>query len=70
MNYTKNYLKELMKGDEIKLLRQSLNLSQEKLARQLGVTFTTINRWENNKSKPSPLALEKLNTLSKKVKNE
>lgn len=44
--------------DEIlKTVRKELNLSQEALARELSVSFTTLNRWENNKSKPSRLAM-------------
>jgi transcriptional regulator with XRE-family HTH domain len=41
----------------IKNIRTSLKLSQEELARELGVSFATINRWENGKSTPSKLAL-------------
>jgi putative transcriptional regulator len=44
-------------------LRLSLGLIQEKLAAKLGVTFTTINRWENGRSKPSPLALKQIEDL-------
>lgn len=44
-------------------LRQSLGLTQEKLAAKLGVAFTTINRWENGRSKPSPLALKQIEDL-------
>lgn len=41
----------------IKSIRLHLKLSQEELARELGVSFATINRWENGKSAPSRLAL-------------
>jgi len=42
-------------------LREKLGLtSQEKLAHRLGVTWSTVNRWENGKGTPSPLAREKL----------
>ena len=27
------------------------------------MTFPTINRWENNRAKPSPLAMEKIESL-------
>lgn len=40
----------------IKTIRKELNVSQEQLARDLNVSFTTLNRWENNRSKPSRLA--------------
>lgn len=33
-----------------------MNISQEMLARDLNVSYTTLNRWENNKAKPSRLA--------------
>ncbi len=33
--------------------------SQEQLARELDVSFATINRWENGKTEPSRLALDK-----------
>jgi len=43
--------------DEIlRAIRKELNVSQEQLARDLHVSFTTLNRWENNHSKPSRLA--------------
>jgi len=44
-------------------LRQTLGLTQEKLAQKLGVSFPTINRWENGRSKPSPLALKQIEDL-------
>ncbi|BAY87632.1 XRE family transcriptional regulator (plasmid) [Calothrix parasitica NIES-267] len=47
-------------GKLIRELRNSLGLTQEKFAAKLGVTCLTINRWENGRSKPSPLAMEKV----------
>jgi len=44
-------------------LRQRLGLTQEKFAARLGVTFPTINRWENGRAKPSPLALQRIKEL-------
>ena len=43
-------------ADKVKLVRIKLNLSQEDLARELGVSFATINRWENGSYNPSRLA--------------
>ena len=40
----------------IKEVRRQLALSQENLARELSVSFATVNRWENAKVKPSKLA--------------
>jgi len=47
----------------VRELRQRTGLSQEKFAARLGVTFPTINRWENGRTKPSPLALKQLEEL-------
>lgn len=50
-------------ANKIKEIRQELGLTQEQFAVRLGVTFPTVNRWENIKTKPSPLALQKLRKL-------
>jgi transcriptional regulator with XRE-family HTH domain len=44
-------------------LRERTGLTQEKFAAKLGVTFPTINRWENGRAKPSPLALKQIEDL-------
>ncbi|NJL80003.1 MAG: helix-turn-helix transcriptional regulator [Richelia sp. RM2_1_2] len=49
-------------GKLIRELRLLTGLTQEQFAARLGVTYPTINRWENGRSKPSPLALEKIET--------
>ena len=43
-------------SEKVKYVRTKLNLSQEDLARELGVSFATINRWENGSYNPSRLA--------------
>jgi len=43
-------------------LRQRLGLTQEQLAARLGFTCITINRWENRRVKPSPIALKLIRT--------
>ncbi|NOZ69355.1 MAG: helix-turn-helix transcriptional regulator [Deferribacteres bacterium] len=40
----------------IKDIRRQLAFSQEDLARQIGVSYATVNRWENCQSRPSKLA--------------
>jgi putative transcriptional regulator len=47
-------------GNLVRELRQEMRLTQEKFAARLGVTFPTINRWENGRATPSPLALAKI----------
>ena len=44
----------------IREVRGRLGLTQEKFAARLGVTLPTINRWENGRTKPSPLAIRTL----------
>lgn len=45
-------------GQLIRALRHDLNLTQEQFAHQLGVTFPTVNRWENGHANPSPMAMK------------
>jgi predicted ATPase/DNA-binding CsgD family transcriptional regulator/DNA-binding XRE family transcriptional regulator len=40
----------------LRMLRARLGLSQEQLARRLGVSFATVNRWETGRSQPSARA--------------
>ena len=50
----------------IRKRRIALGLTQEKFAAKVGVTVSTVNRWEKNKTKPSPLALRRIKELKKK----
>ncbi|MGF6989946.1 putative transcriptional regulator [Lachnospiraceae bacterium PM6-15] len=47
-------------SDEIKKIRTKSFLSQEAFGRELGVSFSSINRWESEKSKPNLSAMKKL----------
>lgn len=47
----------------VREIRRRLGLTQEKFAAKLGVTFPTVNRWENGKAKPSPLAIQQIAEL-------
>ena len=51
----------------VRELRKRTGLTQEKFAAKLGVTFPTINRWENGRAKPSPLAMQKIEELLGKM---
>ena len=52
-------------GQLISELRCITGLTQEQFAAALGATFSTINRWENGHSQPSPMTRiqEKLQEL-------
>jgi len=47
----------------LRLLRSTLGLSQEQLARQLNFSFATVNRWESGHSRASARALAALDEL-------
>ena len=47
----------------IKEIRRQLEISQEDLARELGVSFATVNRWENGRTKPSRLATAQIDAF-------
>jgi len=57
---------QLMTPDEIRQLRRGLKMSQEEFARELGISFATVNRWENNKTAPSRLAQRLLDQVRKR----
>lgn len=40
-------------ADDIKKIRRKEFLSQEEFAKAIGVSFTTVNRWETGKAKPN-----------------
>lgn len=50
----------------IKYVRAFLGMTQEKLAGELKVSFTTLNRWERGKVNPSFLALSRFNSFCAK----
>lgn len=47
-------------AETLKITRQKAFLSQELFAQELGVAVSTINRWENGKSKPNLSAMKKI----------
>ena len=50
--------------DRIKAMRARLGLTQVALAERLGVSFPTVNRWENGKARPSQLSWQRILDLS------
>jgi len=52
--------------EKVRFARERLDISQEELARALNVSFSTINRWENAKTKPIKMAQSAFNTFCKK----
>lgn len=56
--------------EEIKKLRLNLMLSQTDFAKLLGVTFESVNRYENGRSRPTFRVQRKLSDLNKKSEIE
>jgi putative transcriptional regulator len=53
-----------MKQVDVKSFRKKLRMTSQELATALGVSISTVSRWENGKSKPSRLALIRLQGLA------
>jgi DNA-binding transcriptional regulator YiaG len=44
----------------VERLRRRMGLTQEQFAREVGVTFSTVNQWENGRRRPQPFLLKRL----------
>ena len=51
-------------GQHIYELRQRLAITQEKFSQLVGVTVSTVNRWENGHNTPSQLARQVMERLA------
>lgn len=47
-------------NSEVKKVRLSSFLNQAEFAKAIGVSFTTVNRWENGKAQPNLKAMKAL----------
>ena len=57
-------LTDLQVAERIKSLRCRIGLTQFALAKELGVSFPTVNRWENGRARPSQLSWSQLVRLA------
>lgn len=55
---------------DIKALRVRLGLTQEDVARQLGLALSTVAKWEQGVTSPSRLAHEKIEMIFGKGRKE
>lgn len=53
-------------AEDIKKVRFQTFLTQEDFAKELNVSFTTVNRWETGKSKPNMKAMKSIDEFCKK----
>ena len=56
-------------ADKIRQCRDLKGWTQEQLARNVGVSLNTVQRWESSSTHPSPLAMEKLQKILEEVLN-
>ncbi len=52
----------------VRELRRRLDLTQEQFAQKVGVTYSTVNHWENGKRVPLPFLIKRLLEMMHKLK--
>lgn len=57
-------------AEDIRKLRESLGMTQEELAYEVGVSFSTVSRWETGRGEPSRLARRQLDRLRKRAQKQ
>ncbi|MEG4573589.1 helix-turn-helix transcriptional regulator [Microcoleus sp. N3A4] len=56
-------IEQLELAELVRQTWQRLELSQVKFAKKLGVCFQSVNRWENGRTEPLPVALKQIDRL-------
>ena len=56
-----------LNNERIRSIRLALRMSQEEFAREIGVSFVMIDRWEYDKVKPSTLAMRRIEALASRA---
>lgn len=59
-----------MTSKEIKELREKLGATQGEFAKAIGVSFSTISRWENDLAQPDDVQEEQLFALKQLIENK
>ena len=49
----------------VRRLRERMRLTQEQFAQEVGVTFSTVNQWENGHRRPQPYLMRRLLEMKK-----
>ena len=52
-------------SEDIKKIRRKAFLTQEEFAKRIGVSYTTVNRWETGKAKPNLKAMKLIDDYCK-----
>lgn len=53
-------------AEEIKKIRRKAFLTQKDFAKEIGVSFATVNRWETGKASPNLKAMKLIDDYCKK----
>jgi DNA-binding transcriptional regulator YiaG len=51
----------------VKELRDRLHMTQEQFAQKVGVTYSTVNHWENGRRTPQPFLVRRLLELKEEL---
>ncbi len=51
----------------VKELRERLDLTQQQFAQRVGITYSTVNHWENGKRVPLPSLVNRLLELKEEL---
>ncbi len=54
-------------ADLVREIRQRLGLTQTQLAQELGVSYQSVNRWENGRNMPLPMVLKLLEGILRQM---
>jgi len=54
-----------MSPEQIKALRLRMGLTQQHFSTVVGCTVNQANKWENGRSKPSPMSINRLKEIEK-----
>ena len=54
----------------VRRLRRLKRLTQEQFAHDLGVSFSTVNQWENGHRRPQPYLLKRLQEMEASLRRE
>ena len=57
-------------ADLVRETRKHLGLTQEEFALKLGVSYQSVNRWENERTKPLPIAVNLIKQILRSTGNK
>ena len=53
-------------SEDIKRIRRKAFLTQEDFAKEIGVSFATVNRWETGKARPNLITMKLIDDYCKR----